>query len=67
MHQEKEKTQVTKIRNKELAKVVDPVGIKRISKTVILITLCQYIRQLDEMGRFLKRHKIPMLTQEEIT
>lgn len=38
--------------------------IKRINKRMIRITLHQYMRHLDETGKFLEGHKTPKLTQD---
>ena len=66
MDQEKEKTQVTSIRNERVSKAADIVVFKRLCKRRMWITLCQYIRHLNEVDKFLERPKVPVLIQENM-
>lgn len=54
-----------KVETKEKQKIIEMKSwlFEKTSDINYFMPVCQ----MDEMGRFLKRHKIPALTQEEIT
>lgn len=57
MDQEQKKTQVSSISNERASKAAGTVVFKRLCKRRVWITWCQYIRHLNEVGKFLKDTK----------
>ena len=62
---EKEKIQITRMRNEIGNTATDPTEIKRIMKEYYEQLHANKLDKLDKMDKFLERHKLPKLTQEK--
>ena len=62
----REKTQINRIRNEKGEVTTDPAEIQRIMKDYYKQLYANKMDNLEEMDKFLERHNLPRLNQEEI-
>ena len=62
----KEKTQINRIRNEKGGVTTDTAEIQRIMRDYYKQLYANKMDNLEEMGKFLEKHNLPKLKQEEI-
>ena len=62
----REKTQINRIRNEKGEVTTDTAEIQRIMRDYYKQLYANKIDNLEEMDKFLEKHNIPILNQEEI-
>ena len=67
MHQEKkENTQINRIRNEKGEVTTDTTEVQRIMRDYYNQLYANKMDNLEEMDKFLEKHNLPRLNQEEI-
>ena len=62
----REKTQISRIRNEKGGVTTDTAEIQRIMRDYYKYLYANKMDNLEEMGKFLEKHNLPRLNQEEI-